>query len=110
MNVVFRGTGSSLPSGRLTNQELEQRLDTTDEWIVARTGIHERCVLPPGEATSDMATRAARSALEMAGIAPDELDLIVVATLTPDMLTPSTANLVQANLHRQTMMKLLREL
>ncbi len=98
MNVVLRGTGSSLPERKLTNQDLEQMLDTTNEWIVTRTGIRERRVLEPGEATSDMAARAARAALEMAGLAPEELDLIVLATVTPDMLTPSAANLVQSKL------------
>ncbi len=98
MNVVLRGTGSSLPERKLTNQDLEQMLDTTDAWIFTRTGIRERRVLEPAEATSDTATYAARAALEMAGLAPEELDLIVLATVTPDMFTPSAANLVQNKL------------
>ena len=99
MNAAIRGTGSSLPETKLTNADFERMLDTSDEWIFVRTGIRERRVLEPEQATSDSATRAAQGALEMAGVAPDELDLIVVATATPDMLVPSTANLVQRNLH-----------
>lgn len=98
MSAVIRGTGSSLPESKLTNADLERMLDTSDEWIVVRTGIRERCVLEADQATSDMATRAAQQALDMAGATPDDLDLIVVATISPDMLTPSTANLVQRNL------------
>ncbi len=99
MNAAIRGTGSSLPETKLTNADFERMLDTSDEWIFVRTGIREPRVLEPEQATSDSATRAAHGALEMAGVAPDELDLIVVATATPDMLLPSTANLVQRNLH-----------
>lgn len=99
MNAAIRGTGSSLPETKLTNADFARMLDTSDEWIFVRTGIRERRVLEPEQATSDSATRAAQGALEMAGVAPDELDLIVVATATPDMLVPSTANLVQRNLH-----------
>jgi 3-oxoacyl-[acyl-carrier-protein] synthase-3 len=75
-------------------------VETSDEWIVARTGIRERRVLAADEATSDMATRAGEAALAAAGLSAEELDLVVVACLTPDMLTPSTANLVQNNLCR----------
>ena len=100
MSVVIRGTGSSCPERRLTNADLAKRVDTTDEWIVTRTGIRERRVLPPDEATSDLATRAAQKALEQSGIDADQLDLIAVATVTPDTLTPSTANRVQKNLCR----------
>ncbi len=98
MRTVIRGTGSSLPETKLTNADLERILDTNDEWIVSRTGIRERHVLEAGAATSDMATEAAHGALAMAGLQPEELDLIVVTTLTPDMFTPSTANLLQRNL------------
>ncbi len=101
MNAAIRGTGSSLPESKLTNADLERMLDTNDDWIVVRTGIRERRVLDAQEATSDIATRAARQALDMAGLEPDEIDLIVVATTTPDMFTPSTANLVQRNLRIQ---------
>jgi len=98
MSAVIRGTGSSLPESKLTNSDLERIVNTNDEWIVVRTGIRERRVLDPGEATSDLAARAGRHALDMAGLDPDELDLIVVATTSPDMHTPSTANLVQRKL------------
>ncbi|MFQ5513798.1 MAG: beta-ketoacyl-ACP synthase III [Myxococcota bacterium] len=98
MIAVIRGTGASLPETRLTNAELERRVATTDDWIVTRTGVRERRVLGDGEATSDMAVRAARAALGMAGRPAEELDLIVVATVTPDMFTPSTANRVQEKL------------
>lgn len=98
MKAVVRGTGSSLPETRMTNAELERLCDTTDEWIVTRTGIRERRVLEEGRATSDLAAEAGRAALEMAGLEPDQIDLVVVATLTPDMFTPSTANLTQQKL------------
>jgi 3-oxoacyl-[acyl-carrier-protein] synthase-3 len=98
MSVVIRGTGSELPQRELTNAQLEQLVQTSDEWITSRTGIRTRHVVGPDEATSDLATRAGRRALDAAGIQPADLDLIVVATLTPDTLTPSTANLVQHNL------------
>ena len=100
MSIVIRGTGSSYPERRLTNADFESMLDTTDAWIVARTGIRERRMLPPDEATSDIATRAARAALEMAGVGTDEIDLIVVATISPDNFTPATANHVHRNLCR----------
>jgi 3-oxoacyl-[acyl-carrier-protein] synthase-3 len=98
VNVRVAGTGSFVPERKLGNLELEELVETTDEWIVSRTGIRERGIVAPGEATSDLATRAARAALESAGLAPDALDLIVVGTVTSDMLTPSTACLVQRNL------------
>lgn len=92
------GTGSYAPSRVITNQELEQRVDTSDTWIRERTGIQERRQAAPEEATSDMAVHAARRALEMAGVAPEELDLIVVGTITADMPMPSCAAFVQAKL------------
>lgn len=92
------GTGSYVPEKVLTNFDLEKMLDTTDEWIVARTGIHERHVAAEGEFTSDLATNAARKALEMAGVAAEEIDLIVVGTITGDFPWPATACLVQSNL------------
>jgi 3-oxoacyl-[acyl-carrier-protein] synthase-3 len=98
MSVIIRGTGSYLPERELTNADLEKLVETTDEWIASRTGIRTRHVLAPEEATSDIATRAGRRALEAAGLAPSDIDLIVVSTLTPDTLTPSASNLVQANL------------
>ncbi len=99
MNCVIRGTGAYLPENKLTNADLAAMVETDDAWIVTRTGIHERAIADRGMATSDLATRAASSALEMSGLAPEELDFIVVATVTPDMLTPSVACLVHRNLH-----------
>jgi 3-oxoacyl-[acyl-carrier-protein] synthase-3 len=92
------GTGSYLPERVVTNRDLESRIDTTDEWIVSRTGIEARHVAADGEMTSDLALHAARRALDSAGVAPDEIDLIIVATTTPDMIFPSTACLLQAKL------------
>ncbi len=92
------GTGSYAPAQVITNQDLEKIVDTSDAWIVERTGIRERRKAAPGEATSDMAVAAARQALAMAGVRPDELDLIVVGTITPDMPMPSCAVFVQAKL------------
>jgi len=88
-------TGSYLPEKVLTNQDLEKMVDTSDEWITTRTGIKERRITSNGEASSTLATHAARSALEMAGISPEELDLIIVGTMTPDMLFPSVGCLLQ---------------
>jgi 3-oxoacyl-[acyl-carrier-protein] synthase III len=97
------GTGSYLPSNRVTNQELADRLakrgvETSDEWIVARTGIHARHFADPGETTSDLALVASQRAIEAAGIDPQSIDLIVVATSTPDFVFPSTACLLQNKL------------
>ncbi len=92
------GTGSYAPSRVITNRELEQRVETSDSWIRERTGIQERRQAAPGEATSDLAVQAARRALEMAGVAPEELDLIVVGTITGDMPMPACAAFVQAKL------------
>ncbi|SEQ54094.1 3-oxoacyl-[acyl-carrier-protein] synthase III [Solimonas aquatica] len=92
------GTGSYLPEKALSNIELEERIDTTDEWIFSRTGIRSRHVAADDEQTSDLALHASRRALEMAGVKPEELDLIVVATTTPDMMFPSTAALLQQKL------------
>jgi 3-oxoacyl-[acyl-carrier-protein] synthase-3 len=92
------GTGSYLPAHILTNVELAKRVDTSDEWIRARTGIRERRIAASDEATSDLALHASRAALTAAGIAPADLDLIVVATTTPDCLFPSTACILQDKL------------
>jgi len=92
------GTGSAVPEKVLTNADLEKLVDTTDEWITSRTGIKERRIATEGEFTSTFATAAAEKALAMAGVSADELDLIVVATVTPDFPFPSTACLVQNNL------------
>lgn len=92
------GTGSYLPAKVLTNKDLEKRVETSDEWIRARTGIQERHVAAEGELASDLALRACRHALEAAGKDAGEVDLIVVATTTPDMIFPSTACILQAKL------------
>ncbi len=87
--------GAYLPSKILTNADLEKMVDTTDEWITSRTGIKERRIAAPDEATSDLASKAALDAMRKAGITADQIDLIIVATVTPDMPFPSTACLVQ---------------
>ncbi len=92
------GTGSYVPEKVLTNQELEVMVDTSDEWIVTRTGIKERRITSNGQASSSLATFAAENALEMAGISPEELDLIVVGTVTPDMPFPSVGCMLQDRL------------
>lgn len=92
------GTGSYLPEKILTNFDLEKMVDTSDEWITTRTGIKERRIADPSQATSDLATEASKRALEDANLKPEDLDMIIVATVTPDMNFPSTACIVQANL------------
>lgn len=92
------GTGSYLPKRIVTNRELEDRIETSDDWIVSRTGIEARHVAADDELTSDLALHAARHAMTAAGVTADEIDLIIVATTTPDMVFPSTACLVQAKL------------
>lgn len=92
------GLGKYLPEKVLTNKDLEKIVDTTDEWIISRTGIKERRIARDNEATSDMATEAARRALADAKLKPEDLDLIIVATITPDMFFPATACLVQEKL------------
>ena len=92
------GTGSYLPAKVLTNRDLEKLVDTSDEWIVSRTGIRQRHIAADGEVTSDLALAASRQALAAAQIAPAQLDLIVLATTTPDMIFPSSACILQAKL------------
>jgi 3-oxoacyl-[acyl-carrier-protein] synthase-3 len=92
------GTGSYAPAKIVTNHDLEKFLDTSDEWIRTRTGIVERHVVSDGENTSDLATKAAQRALEMAGVAAADIDLIIVATITGDYPWPATACIVQSNL------------
>jgi 3-oxoacyl-[acyl-carrier-protein] synthase-3 len=92
------GVGKYLPENVLTNADLERMVDTTDEWIVTRTGIKQRRIAAENEATSDMAVKAAKSALKDANLTPDDIDLIIVATITPDMFFPSTACLIQHKL------------
>ena len=92
------GTGGYLPEKTLTNADLENMVETSDEWIVARTGIKERHIAAEGETTCDMAFEASRKALESAGISHSDIDLIIVATTTPDLIFPSTACLLQEKL------------
>ncbi|PIE00398.1 MAG: 3-oxoacyl-ACP synthase [Thiothrix nivea] len=92
------GTGSYLPARIMTNGDLEQIVDTSDEWIFERTGIRQRHVAAEGQASSDLALIAAQRALEMAGKQPEEIDLIVMGTSTPDLVFPSTACLLQQKL------------
>ncbi len=92
------GMGSYAPKRVLTNQDLERMVETSDEWIVQRTGIRERRVAEEGEATSDLAVRAAQQALERAGLVPEDVDFIVVGTTTPDMFFPTVGNIVQHRL------------
>ena len=92
------GVGSYVPARILTNAELEKMVDTSDEWITTRTGIKERRVAAKNEYTSDMAVKAAQRAMKMAGVTAEQIDLIAVATITPDMPFPSTACLVQQKL------------
>lgn len=92
------GLGSKLPDERVTNSDLMKIVDTSEEWILSRTGIRERRKASALEAASDLGTEAAKKALEDAGITAEEIDLIIVATVTPDMFFPSTACLIQHNL------------
>ena len=92
-SIRILGTGSFLPSKVLTNFDLENMgLDTTDEWIVQRTGVRERRIADPDMATSDLGYHASLNAFEMAGLTAKDLDLIIVATITPDTCCPSAAN------------------
>ena len=95
----IQGTGGFLPEKILTNAELEKMVETSDEWIVSRTGIRQRHIAAPGETTCDLAVNAARHAIDAAGIDYDAIDLIIVATTTPDRIFPSTAALVQDRLN-----------
>lgn len=97
-SVGIIGTGSYLPERIMTNSEMEKIVDTSDEWIRSRTGICERRIADENTATSDLSTVAAMRALENANLKPEEIDLIIVATVTPDMVFPSTACLVQKNI------------
>src|SRR5882724_10837498 len=92
------GTGHSYPEGILTNAELEKLVETSDDWITTRTGIKQRRKAAPGEYTSQFAVRAARQAIERAGLQPDDIDLILCATVTPDQILPSTGCIIQAEL------------
>jgi 3-oxoacyl-[acyl-carrier-protein] synthase-3 len=95
---VVSGVGSALPKRQVSNAELAKQVDTSDEWIVERTGIRNRYIAADGETTGTLATQAARNALDDAGIDARDIDLIVLATATPDQTFPSTATKVQAAL------------
>ncbi|MBC2593102.1 ketoacyl-ACP synthase III [Ruficoccus amylovorans] len=97
-SVIFQGIGAYVPARIVTNEELSQTVDTSDEWIRTRSGIRERRIAGPGQATSDLAVEAARAALDDAGLTAQDIDLIIVATMSPDMSFPSTACLVQSKL------------
>lgn len=96
--AIIAGTGSFVPENTLTNEELAKRVDTSDEWITSRTGIKSRHVASDDESTAVLATHAAKQAIERAGIEPTDLDLIIVGTVTPEMVFPSTACFVQSEL------------
>ncbi len=98
IRAVVAGCGSYLPERVMTNEEITQKVDTSDEWIRERTGIRERHVAADGELTSDLAVHAARRALEDAKLTPQDIDLIILATTTPDLTFPATAAIVQAKL------------
>ncbi|MCX7883552.1 MAG: ketoacyl-ACP synthase III [Caloramator sp.] len=97
-NAGITGIGISLPNNILTNKDLEKMVETSDEWIVTRTGIKERRIADKDIAASDLSSEAAKKAIEMSGIDSKEIDLIIVATVTPDMMYPSTAAIVQNNI------------
>jgi 3-oxoacyl-[acyl-carrier-protein] synthase III len=98
LRSVIIGTGSALPANRVSNEDLSKRVDTTDEWIVARTGIKFRHIAGPDETTATLANDAARRAIEAAGVEPSSIDLIILATATPDQTFPASATKVQAML------------
>ena len=97
-NAGILGTGYYLPEKILTNSDLEKIVDTSDEWITERTGIKERRIAADDVATSDLAIKAAEMALKDANVSPEDLDLIIVATLTSDRIIPSTACMIQDRL------------
>jgi 3-oxoacyl-[acyl-carrier-protein] synthase III len=98
LRAVITGTGGYAPDKIMTNFDFEKIIDTSDEWIYSRTGIKERRYAPPEVSNSDMCLEASKSALEMAGVTPEELDMIIVGTVTPDHPLPSTASILQAKL------------
>jgi 3-oxoacyl-[acyl-carrier-protein] synthase-3 len=97
-NAIISGTGSSVPSRVVTNADLEKIVDTSDEWILTRTGIKERRIAEKGEHLAPFCIEACRQALDAAGVTPDEIDLIILATVTPDMPLPATACTIQHEL------------
>ena len=99
VRAAITSLGRFVPEKVVTNADLAKVVDTSDEWIRTRTGIQRRHVVEPGTPTSEMGVRAAREALERRGIAPTEVDLIIMATVTPDMLFPATACLISAGVY-----------
>ncbi|MFV0266563.1 MAG: beta-ketoacyl-ACP synthase III [Draconibacterium sp.] len=102
VRAAITGVGAYLPEYRLTNDELSKMVDTTDEWIMQRIGIKERRILKEeGKGTSDLGTRAVQDLLKKTGTSPDEVDMLICATITPDMVLPATANIIahKANIH-----------
>src|SRR5947209_8683943 len=98
IGVALRGTGGCVPAQVLTNADFEMSLDTSDEWIYSRTGIRERRIAGPDETSASLGLGAARRALRAAELTPQDVDLIVCASVTPEMLFPSTACFIQAGL------------
>ncbi len=98
MRAIITGIGHYVPEKKLTNRDLEQMVDTSDEWITTRTGIKERRILDKDKASSYMACKAAEMVIAQRNISADEIDLIIVATATPDMITPATSALVQKHI------------
>jgi len=96
--AIITGCGAYVPEGIITNDDLEKMVDTSDEWITSRTGIKTRHKAGDGESTATLATEAAKEALELAKLAPEDVEMIIVATITPEMVFPSTASFVQRNL------------
>ena len=98
INAIISGTGAYAPEKVLSNADLERMVETSDDWILTRTGIKERRIVSNGEANSDLCLKASQRALEMAGTSPEELDMIIVGTVTPDYSLPSTAAVLQEKL------------
>ena len=98
LKAIITATAHSVPDKIMTNFDLEKLVDTSDEWIKSRTGIKKRHIVSPSEANSNISTKIARSLLKKRGISADEIDLIIIGTITPDHFTPSTAALVQKNI------------
>jgi len=96
--ISIKGTGSCIPARIVPNSYFEKTADTSDHWIVSRTGIQSRRMIEPGQALTDLATPASEHALDMAGLSPEKLDMIIVGTVSPDMLTPSAACILQHRL------------
>src|SRR5215210_4389560 len=94
--AIITGTGSHVPERRLTNDDLSKMVETNDEWITQRTGIKERRIAGEGETTATLGTAAARKAIESAGLEPKDIELVIVATITPEMVFPSTACFIGA--------------